>query len=347
MPDSDDFSKMWALLMMIFLAPFLGECLSLSTPVSLLVDPWTFLAIIMIYGAGAVIIREISCRWAVHTSFFLVALWLGFAFAVFIEGAVFWTLVNPHWSQIELSFFEGYGLFGGILWGWTSYMLVFHVLFTFSGSIYLVSRSFPHIASKPWVSKSCLSVFTGIFLLGSSLWWWRYKDGLLPSFSVIHLILVLLSVGVILGGGFLIVKRRTQIKISSNRSDAFLSRNGITSTRSILSKTLKSVLHIFRGFIWGIGFLLLSQLSAYLKWPFFIHILIILAYLTGFIGITRMIESPRTQTFQSGLPSLSFRWMGLFLSQVVWMLLMADFFSEIAYSITAVVFLSLFVFKWR
>ena len=101
---------------LVFLAPLVGEVLAGSTPVDMLGSPASFLAIFLLeallYGGGAVLIRELARRtgrgWPT-------ILGLGLAYGVLEEGLITQSLFNPDFLGLHLL---NLGSLFGLGWVW-------------------------------------------------------------------------------------------------------------------------------------------------------------------------------------------------------------------------------------
>ena len=76
------------------LAPLLGDMISGSSPPKEYFQPIPYVILTMLYGVGAVIIREFSRRWAKGWVSILI---MGMAYGIFEEGIMVRSFFDPGW----------------------------------------------------------------------------------------------------------------------------------------------------------------------------------------------------------------------------------------------------------
>ena len=133
---------------LVALSITLAEILTGSTPVAALVDPLVLLELLGLYGAGALLIRDLSIRWGNGwVSIFL----LGFAYAIAEEGIATKTLVDP--SRPSISYLGSLLHAGGINWGVVAGILPFHALYSIGLPILLVELLFPETRGRRFLGN--------------------------------------------------------------------------------------------------------------------------------------------------------------------------------------------------
>ena len=145
----------WATLTLFLLAPFTAEVLTASTPIIVfLTNPIGFIVNPLLYGCGALLIREIVRR--NHLGWGAV-LWLGAAYGIFEEGIVLNTWADP-WAQAVCAVVAGnttgicdYGRIGAINWLWAVPLTAFHAIISITTPILLAELLFPRRAGLPWL----------------------------------------------------------------------------------------------------------------------------------------------------------------------------------------------------
>lgn len=152
-----------ALLTLFFLPGVTAEMLTGSTPVLVyLTNPINFIANTLIYGSGAILIREVARRRGLGWTSILL---LGAAYGVFEEGLVVNTWANPWLPQICVvtnGVADGicdYSRVGGINLVWAASLTFFHAVISITVPILLVELLFPRRAALPWLRRKAPVVF--------------------------------------------------------------------------------------------------------------------------------------------------------------------------------------------
>ena len=152
-----------ALLVLLFLPGITAEMLTGSTPVLVyLTNPISFLANTLLYGSGAILIREVARRRGLGWTSVLL---LGAAYGVFEEGLVVNTWVNPWLPQICVikngvaTGICDYSRVGGINLAWALSLTFFHAVISITIPILLVELTFPRRAPLPWLGRKAPFVF--------------------------------------------------------------------------------------------------------------------------------------------------------------------------------------------
>ncbi len=128
------------------IAPVVGEIVSGSSSIIAYVDPVTFVTLSMLYGSGAVLVRELVVRWGRGWPSLLV---LGAAYGIFEEGLLCQSFFNPEWG--DLGDLAIYGRAIGVNWVWAEHLTVFHAIFSIGVSVVLAEVLYPARRSEPWV----------------------------------------------------------------------------------------------------------------------------------------------------------------------------------------------------
>lgn len=101
-----------AWLLLLLLAPAMGELLSGSAPPAEFFNPMAFVALTLLYGGGALLVRELSltrpaaslpdqpCR--VRSMSWPRVFLLGIAYAIIEEGLVCRSFFDPNWPDLTL-----------------------------------------------------------------------------------------------------------------------------------------------------------------------------------------------------------------------------------------------------
>ena len=184
-------------LVLVFLAPFVGEVLLGNTPVRLILS---YLVVLPMYGFGALFIRELSRRSGRGWPTILI---LGVAYGVAEEGLADMSLFNPNFLGQHLL---SYGNLFGVGWPWWFFVLTLHAVWSIGVSIALAEALFARRGEYPWLGRTGLVISGVVFVLGLVLVHFVGGEGYQLSAGQLALSLVL--VAVIAAVAFLVPRQR-------------------------------------------------------------------------------------------------------------------------------------------
>ncbi len=127
------------------IAPIFGELVSGSTPLNEYLSPFT-LVLGMLYGSGALLIRELLVRWGKSWRGLL---WLGMAYGIYEEGLMVRSFFDPKWPDLE--HLGVYGRVAGVNWVWTEHLTIYHALISVAASIVFVEVLYPDRRAESWI----------------------------------------------------------------------------------------------------------------------------------------------------------------------------------------------------
>jgi len=154
-------------LTLLILAPVIGELLSGSSPPAEYFQPMTFILLTMLYGTGALVIRETVQRWG---GGWLSILLLGFAYGIFEEGIVVHSFFDPTWG--DLGILATYGRWLGVNWIWTAALTLFHGVMSISVPIALTEMIFTKMKGDAWLGRRGYTLAIMLFFLNTVLAPW-------------------------------------------------------------------------------------------------------------------------------------------------------------------------------
>jgi hypothetical protein len=143
-------------LVLLFLAPALGELLSSSMPPAEFFRPFV-LFVIVLYGGGAILVREVTFR---RGKGWPTLLLLGAAYGVLEEGLMCKSFFDPNWP--DLGPLGTYGRWAGVNWVWSLGLTVYHAVFSIAIPIVLVGLIFPRRRGQPWAGKWLMTVLAAL-----------------------------------------------------------------------------------------------------------------------------------------------------------------------------------------
>jgi hypothetical protein len=151
---------------LLLLAPIVGEVLSGATRVSYI---FALLPEVMVWGCGALIIRELVVRWGGGLRTILL---LGLALAIAEEFLIQQTSLAP------IPFAPGlnYGRVWGVNWVYFLFMLAYESIWIVLVPIHLTHLIFPERRNQPWLKTRGLVISAVVFLVGSHIAWFLWTQ---------------------------------------------------------------------------------------------------------------------------------------------------------------------------
>jgi len=158
-------------LTLLLLAPIVGEVLSGATRLSYII---VLIPEIMVWGCGALLIREAVRRWRGGWISMLV---LGLALAVAEELVIQQTSLAPlPW----LGDLPAYGRVWGVNWVYFLFMLGYEATWIVLVPVQLTELLFPDRRDQPWLRATGLVVASIVFALGSFIAWFLWTQRARP-----------------------------------------------------------------------------------------------------------------------------------------------------------------------
>jgi hypothetical protein len=142
------FKKIPPALVLWLIAPIFGELFSGSSPLNEYINPITFITLGLLYGCGAIIVRELVIRWQKG---WLGLLLLGAAYGIYEEGLLVQSFFDPGW--VDLGVLAVYGRALGVNWVWAEHLTIFHALISIAASIAFVEILYPDRRAASWVES--------------------------------------------------------------------------------------------------------------------------------------------------------------------------------------------------
>ena len=180
-------------MVLIVMAPLVAEVLPGSTPLTM---PGLVLIDLLIYGPGALLIRELVRRrgrgWAS-------ILLLGAAYGLIEEGLALQSLFNPGYNNVS----QWDARLFGVNWAYAEIAIIVHIIWSAAIPILLTELLFPDRRTTPYLHRFGLIV-TGIwYILGVAVVWlfsqiafpYRVSPVLLGLVAVIVIVLVVIALG--------------------------------------------------------------------------------------------------------------------------------------------------------
>ncbi len=156
---------------LLVLSPLIAEYLLGNLTFS---QMWLFPVMVLLYGGGAVLVREATRRTGRGWPTLLM---LGLAYGIVEEALATQSLFNPNYLRAHLLDF-GYMPALGMAAPWTVYVLVLHAVWSIAVPIALVEMLFPGRRNAPWLGAAGLGVVAAVFAAGvaaTALGTWRME----------------------------------------------------------------------------------------------------------------------------------------------------------------------------
>jgi hypothetical protein len=168
------------LFLFLLLPPALGELLSGSSPPPVFFNPIMFLLLVLLYGCGTLLIRELRVRWKLQWSIVFLAV----AYGIVEEGLMVKSFFNPGW--IDLGDLSGYGMVFGVQWPWTLSLIAYHATVSTLIPIAILDLLIPELKDRSLTGKrgfiTCAVGFIGVTLLGLAFFGTPTTDGMIPYY---------------------------------------------------------------------------------------------------------------------------------------------------------------------
>ncbi|MGB7539672.1 MAG: hypothetical protein WBM17_14115 [Anaerolineales bacterium] len=144
-------------LTLFLLAPIIGELVSGSAPPAEWLAPTTWMFLVPLYGAGAILARELAVRWK---SGWLGVILLGAAYGILEEGIDVMSFFNAAWPDLGAA--AAYGRWADVAWVWTVHLTAYHAAFSIAIPILLVHLIFPKSRGEAWLGCFGFLSFGGL-----------------------------------------------------------------------------------------------------------------------------------------------------------------------------------------
>lgn len=149
-----------ALWILALMSPVIAEMLSGSSPPREFFNPFSFMLLLGLYGAGVLLVRELSVIWNVGWASIIV---MGAAYGILEEGVAVKSFFDPNWMDIGA--LGVYGRYLGTNWVWAVWLTIFHSSVSISLPIFLSSMLFPHLRRERFLSRKRFEIVLVILLL--------------------------------------------------------------------------------------------------------------------------------------------------------------------------------------
>ena len=177
---------------LFFLAPVIAELLSGSAPPAEFFRPIGLAVLTILYGGGAILVREITIRWKKGWISLLV---LGAAYGVIEEGLMVKSFFDPNWT--DLGILGTYGRWLGVNWVWSVELTLYHAVISIAIPISIVELIFANRRNDAWVGKTGLIIISVLFIADVAFGYFlltTYRPGAVTYYLTVLVIIALVLI---------------------------------------------------------------------------------------------------------------------------------------------------------
>ena len=150
------------IIFLLVVPPIFGEVLSCSSPPLSFVEPVTLVLLVLLYGCGALLVREIRARWRLGWG----ALLLAVAYGILEEGVIVQSFFNPGWE--DLGVLSAYGMYLGVQWPWTLMLIAFHGTISILAPLAAADLIWPEYKNEPLLkTRGLVLAIAGMSLMAA------------------------------------------------------------------------------------------------------------------------------------------------------------------------------------
>ena len=149
-----------ALWILAFLSPIIAEMLSGSSPPFEFFFPLSLALLVGLYGAGALLIRELAVIWSRGWVSIIV---MGAAYGILEEGVAVKSFFDPNW--MDLGGLGVYGRYLGTNWVWAVWLTIFHSAVSITLAIFILHLIYPHLKDVRFLTRKRFELVFAILFL--------------------------------------------------------------------------------------------------------------------------------------------------------------------------------------
>lgn len=194
-------------ILLVSLAIAIPELLTGSTPVVNLINPIAVAGLLGFYGAGVLVIRDVSLKWG---NGWAAVLPLGLAYGIAEEGVATKTMVDP---RSVAGFLGTYGHALGVNWVFAVVIDVFHAVFSIALPILLVQLAFPESRGVRFLTRRGLNATFGLLALSVTVGYFGFDPHYFEGYAVLALFAALT-------GAFIVIARFLPSRLFRPSSEA-------------------------------------------------------------------------------------------------------------------------------
>jgi len=152
--------KRKAIWVLALLSPCIAELLSGSAPPLEFFFPPGFLLLLGLYGAGVLVVRELSVIWGKSWGAIIL---LGAAYGILEEGLDVKSFFDPEW--MDLGELGEYGRHIGVNWVWAFWLTIYHSAISICLPILILNLLFPQFKDERLLSEKQFRLVVAVLTL--------------------------------------------------------------------------------------------------------------------------------------------------------------------------------------
>jgi hypothetical protein len=149
-----------ALWILALMSPVVAELLSGSSPPLEFFNPFSFMLLLGLYGAGVLLVRELSVIWNLGWAGVVV---LGVAYGILEEGVAVKSFFDPLW--MDLGGLGEYGRYLGTNWVWAVWLTIYHASVSIALPIIIFNMVYPGLRSERLLTGRRFKIVLGILFV--------------------------------------------------------------------------------------------------------------------------------------------------------------------------------------
>jgi hypothetical protein len=149
-----------AIWFLAFLSPVIAEMLSGSSPIIEWLNPIVIAIFLGMYGAGAILVREITLKWNKGWASIIV---LGAAYGIIEEGIAVKSFFDPGW--VDLGGLAAYGRYLDVNWVWSVWLTIFHSMVSIALVLLIFRLIYPEYRGVRLLTEKRFRIVSVIFVL--------------------------------------------------------------------------------------------------------------------------------------------------------------------------------------
>lgn len=149
-----------ALWILALLSPVIAEMLSGSSPPREFFNPLSFALLLGLYGAGVLVVRELSVIW---NRGWVSVIVMGAAYGILEEGVAVKSFFDPHWMDIGA--LGVYGRYLGTNWVWATWLTIFHSSVSITLPIFILALLYPHLRNQRFLTRKRFKIVLGMLFM--------------------------------------------------------------------------------------------------------------------------------------------------------------------------------------
>ncbi|MBN2134039.1 MAG: hypothetical protein JW741_31335 [Sedimentisphaerales bacterium] len=158
-------------LVLFILSPVIGELLSGSAPPAEFFQPLGFIILVVLYGGGALLVRELVFRWNKGWPSLLA---LAAAYGVAEEALMCKSFFDPVW--MDLGPLADYGRWLGVNWVWAFELTIYHAVFSIVIPIALANLLFFERRHNRWMPNWGLWMLLALWILNGVVIFYQISE---------------------------------------------------------------------------------------------------------------------------------------------------------------------------